>query len=91
MGSGDEFWFCTKDKVELMGLLKAFFYKNDCVLCVWARYCLFVLLGAVVAPYLGTIAWVIFVGVFTLLLIFFVLLAWLPTEDELYPKDGDGK
>ena len=74
-----------------MGLLKAFFYKNDCVLCVWARYCLFVLLGAVVAPYLGTIARVVFIGVFTLLLIFFVLLAFLPTEDELYSKDGDGK
>lgn len=74
-----------------MDLLKAFFYKNDCALCVWARYCLFVLLGAVVAPYLGTIAWFVFVGVFTLLLIFFVLLAWLPTEDELYQKDGDGK
>lgn len=72
-------------------LIKSFLYNNSCVLCVWARYCLFVLLGAVVAPYLGTIARLVFIGAFTLLLIFFVLLASLPTEDELYPKDGDGK
>lgn len=72
-------------------LIKSFLYNNSCVLCVWARYCLFVLLGAVVAPYLGTIARLVFIGIFTLLLIFFVLLASLPTEDEFYPKDGDGK
>ena len=26
-------------------LIKSFLYNNSCVLCVWARYCLFLLLG----------------------------------------------
>ena len=26
-------------------LIKSFLYDNSCVLCVWARYCLFLLLG----------------------------------------------
>ena len=87
MGSGDEFWFCAKDKVELMKILKDFFYKNDCVLCVWARYCLFFLIGALTAPIIG---WVLF-GVVFLAMLAFSFLAWLPSEEDLYPKDGDGK
>lgn len=63
-----------------MNIFKQFFYKNDCVLCVWARYCLFVLIGLTVGFTLGFKVIAIFASVMLFLMCFFALLAWLPDE-----------
>lgn len=63
-----------------MNILKQFFYKNDCVLCVWARYCFFVLIGLTVGFTVGFKVIAIFACVIFLLMCFFAALAWLPDE-----------
>ena len=63
-----------------MNILKDFFYKNDCVLCVWARYCFFVLIGLTVGFTVGFTVIAIFASVIFLLMCFFAALAWLPDE-----------
>ena len=77
MGSGDEFRFCAKDKVELMSLLKEFFYKNDCVLCVWARYCLFILIGLAVGLAVDPKVITVFASTVLFLMCVFAVLSWI--------------
>ena len=67
-----------KAGMDKMNIFKQFFYKNDCVLCVWARYCLFVLIGLTVGFTLGFKVIVIFASVMLFLMCFFAVLARLP-------------
>ena len=67
-----------KAGMDKMNIFKQFFYKNDCVLCIWARYCLFALIGLTVGFTVGFKVIVIFASVMLFLMCFFAVLAWLP-------------
>jgi hypothetical protein len=67
--------------------LYGFFYKNDCVLCVWARYCLFFMLGIIFSTW-GNEPSKIITAVFILAASFcavFIGLSMIPAEK----KGGD--
>ena len=73
----------TENSLVSMNLIKAFLYKNDCALCVWARYCLFFLIGVQVhTKWPGPVTTAIS-AVVALLLIFFVVLSLIPEKGEV--------
>lgn len=66
-----------------MNLLKAFFHKNDCALCVWARYCAFLIAGVQLHtrwPGLPTTA---ISGLAGFLCVFLVALSLIPEKGEV--------
>lgn len=72
-----------------MKIIKQFFYKNDCVLCVWARYCLFVLIGLAIGFTVGFTVIAIFASIVLFLMCFFALLAWLPDEKPFNESEAN--
>lgn len=72
--------------------VNAFLFKNECVLCVWARYCVFFAVGTYAGVHLQSgFAWAL-MKVTGLLCAFFVVLALLPADSKLDPlKNIDNK
>ena len=65
--------------------VKSFLFKNECVLCVWARYCVFLAVGTYAGVHLQNgFAWAL-IKAMGLLCAFFVVLALLPAEGKLDP------
>ena len=65
--------------------IKGFLFKNECVLCVWARYCVFLAVGTYAGVHLQNGVAGFLMGVAALLCAFFVVLALLPAEGKLDP------
>ena len=66
-------------------LIKSFLYNNSCVLCVWARYCVFFIIGSLSHKLVG---FYLIVPV-ALLLTLILLLKLVNTNENLRNNGGE--
>ena len=66
-----------------MNIIKAFFYENDCALCVWARYCVFLIVGVQLHKYWPGTPTRAISAVMAGLCVFFVILSLIPEKGEV--------
>ena len=70
---------------KLIKLIKSFLYNNSCVLCVWARYCVFFIIGSLSHKLVGFYPIVLVALLLTLIL----LLKLVNTNENLRNNGGE--